>query len=100
MAAKKTTETMIIRLEKKHPEMLFADSEANGLYYATCEDDDRIAVLCGSGKVILNLEQAYALSKEVVKMWDYYVGACRKNGDSNKVENRGRNKKNDADFAL
>lgn len=99
MAVKKTTETMIIKLEKKHPEMLFADSEADGLYYATCEDDDRIAVLCGSGRVVLNIEQAYALSKEVIKMWDYYVGACRKNGDSSKVENRGRRKK-DAAFAL
>lgn len=95
MAVAKTTEQEIIKLENKHPEMLFADSEADGLYYVTCEDDDRIAILCGGGRVILTIEQSYALTRELMSMHNLFFGRCRKNGQDLQEEKRGRKKKSE-----
>ena len=66
------TEYRIIRLEKKHPDILFLDSEAEGLYYASCAGDKRLALIGTGGIVILNQKQAYALSKELMDVFNTY----------------------------
>lgn len=68
------TELRIIKLEKKHPEMLFLDSEADGLYYAASAGDQRIAILGNGGTIILNRAQMYALCREGMEVFNAYAG--------------------------
>lgn len=69
MSRKKTTENRIKALCKKYPNMRFVDSNENGLYYAVCPNDDRLAVICGGGTAIFTLEQLYAMTKEAIEVW-------------------------------
>lgn len=72
MNSRKATEAKIMKLEKKHPDILFLDSEANGLYYATHAQDDRIALISTGGVILLNREQMYALCREGMDVFNYY----------------------------
>ena len=56
-------------LEKKHPDLIFTDSEVRNVHYVTGEDDKVGILVRGRGKpdqfLLMNLEQAYAISKEL-----------------------------------
>ena len=56
-------------LEKRHPDLMFTDSELKSIHYVTGEDD-RIGILVRrrgmpDQLLLMNLEQAYAVSKEL-----------------------------------
>lgn len=62
----------IEQLERRHPDLLFTESEASGLFYATCEEK-RISIIAqkddGPAQVItLDVGQAYAVAKELKDM--------------------------------
>ena len=68
-------ENSIEKLTRKHQDILFVASDANGLYYGTCkEDPNRIAVIGDSGITILNKEQVYAIAQEIEEIYAMYSG--------------------------
>ncbi len=56
-------EAIAIRLEKKHPDLIFAESDEKNIIYATCKGDNRIAIIEARGSGI----------KQVIKLTEKQV---------------------------
>lgn len=57
------------KLERRHPDLLFTESEATGVYYATCEEKRMTIIVQHEGgpdqAITLDIGQAYAVAKEL-----------------------------------
>lgn len=68
-------ENTIEKLTRKHQDILFVASEANGMYYGTHRDDpDRIAIIGDAGITILKAEQVHAIAQEIEEIYAMYSG--------------------------
>ena len=83
-------ENAVWRMELRHPSLMFTDSNAKGICYVTCEDDDRIGIVNESkGRkqiLLISKKQAEVLLEELTEML-WFIGRGRL-----QEETRGRKK--------
>ena len=71
--------TNVEKLEQHFGSLLFHNSDAQGICYATAADDNRIAIISEHGGTILLTEkQCHAVAKEIREIAALFVGRGRK----------------------
>jgi len=67
--------TLLDQLSRKDPTLLFIDGGVTGLYFAASPaNPSQLAVMGTRGATIVNREQAVAIAKTIVEIFDQYHG--------------------------
>lgn len=68
-------EVLLDQMTRNDPTLLVIEGGADGLYYvASPKNPTQLAILGAKGATIVNKEQALALAKEIVEIYDTYHG--------------------------
>lgn len=82
-----------IRLERRIPELLIVQGGARGLCYAAHPNNKKMIAICGThGETCINRDQAVAIVRELLEVFDLYAGkGAIQYGEEATHEHRKRN---------